>query len=354
MTNTCVLAARIFAAGLMALSAAQALAQDSVSFKNKKVKLVIGSRAGGGNDVHGRIVAKYIGRYLPGNPSVIVQNMPGAGGTTALGFLTHQVKPDGLTFTISSQVTMDPLIFRRKNMRYKPEDFPLLGGMNRGGIIMFIHPRAKDRLFDKKAKPVVIGNVGPVPRASLMPALWGIEYLGWNAKWVTGYPGTSNMMLAYDRGEVDLTATGTMRLIKEKLQKNELFILNQSGTLENSKIVGRPEFGNAPVFYNQMQKVKMPEVSKKALDYWFAQSYLDKWFGLVPRSPAPVVATYRAAFDKLFADPDYLKTAKDASQGFKATHWKDLERLARILFETSPETLAFVKDMMRKQGLKVK
>ncbi len=339
--------------GLIAAFAAQASAQDAVSFKGKRVKLIIGSSPGGGTDNSGRLVARYIGKFLPGNPSIIVQNMPGAGGTTALGYMSHRSKPDGLTFTISSQTTMDPLIFRSPNMQYKPEEFPLIGSINRGGIIMFVHPRAKDRLKDKKAQPVVVGNIGPVPRSSLMPALWGIEYLGWNAKWVTGYPGTSDLMLAYDRGEVDLTATGTMRLLKERMAKKQLIILNQSGSYEKGKVVGRPEFGNAPVFYNEMQKVTMPELAKKGLDYWLALSDLDKWFGLVPRTPQNIVNIYRTAFDKMFEDKEFLSSGVAMSEGFVAKGWKDTEILARKLINTDAATLDFLKAMMSNQNMKV-
>jgi hypothetical protein len=338
--------------GFLSASAPHAPAQDAVSFKDKRIKLVVGSSPGGGTDNSGRLVARYMGKFLPGNPSVFVQNMPGAGGTIALGYLTHRAKPDGLTFTISSQVTMDPLIFRRPNIRYKPQDFPLIGSVNRGGNIMFVHPRAKDRLYDKSAKPVIIGNVGALPRAGVMPAIWGIEYLGWNAKWVMGYPGTGELMLAYDRGEVDLAATSTMRLLKEKLAKNELVILNQSGMYTHGKVVGRPEFGDVPVFYNQMRNVKMPDLARKALEYWLAQRELDKWFALVPGTPANIVLLYRGAFDKMFADEEFLTSGVAMSEGFVAIGWKDTEVLVRNLTGTSPETLDFLKNLMAKQGMK--
>jgi hypothetical protein len=338
--------------GFMAALIPQATAQGAVSFKDKQIKLLIGSATGGGTDNTGRLVARYIGKFLPGDPTVIVQNMPGAAGITALGFFAHRVEPDGLTFTISSQTTMDPLIFRRPNIGYDPKAFPLIGSVNRGGILFFVHPKAKDRLYDKKAEPVVIGNIGPIPRASLMPGLWGIEYLGWNARWVTGYPGTADLMLAYDRGEVGMSATGDLRLLESRIKKNELVVLNQSGTFEDGKVVGRPEFGDAPVFYNQMLEVKMPGVSKQALDYWLALGDLDKWFGLVPGTPDTIVTAYRTAWDKMTADKEFRTAAKSMSDEFDAKGWKDTEALAHTLTNTPPEALEFIKGLIRKQGMK--
>ena len=337
-------------AGFMAALTSPAAAQD---FKGKQIKLLIGSATGGGTDTTGRLVARYLGKFLPGNPSVIVQNMPGAAGVTALGFFAHRVEPDGLMFTISSQTTMDPLVYRRPNIGYDPQAFPLLASVNRGGILFFVHPSAKDRLYDKKAEPVAIGNIGATPRTSLMPALWGIEYLGWNGKWVSGYPGTAEVMLAYDRGEISMTATGEMKLLEDRIKKNQVVILNQSGAYEDGKVVPRPEFGDAPVFYNQMKDVKMPEVSTQALDYWLALSGLDKWFGLPPKTPDNIVAVYRAAFDKMFADQEFMTSASSTTEEFNPKGWKDTEALAHKLTNTSPEALEFLKTLMRKQGFTV-
>ncbi len=85
--------------------------------------------------------------------------------------------------------------------------------------------------------PVVIGSVGSYPRSPMLPALWGIKYLGWYAKWVTGYPGTQEVMLALDRGEVDMSSTGTLLEIQDRLNSGVLKILNQSGTVRNGKLV---------------------------------------------------------------------------------------------------------------------
>jgi hypothetical protein len=342
----------IIVAGCMAALASQAAAQESVSFKDKQIKLLIGSATGGGTDATGRLVARYIGKFLPGNPTVYIQNMPGAGGITALAFFANRTEPDGLTFTVSSQTTLDPLIFRRGNINYDPKSIPFIGSANRGSTLFFVHPSAKDRLYDKKAEPVPIGNIGPIPRSAMMPGLWGIEYLGWNAKWVSGYPGTAEVMLAYDRGEVGATATGDLNLLEDRMKKNQIFVLNQSGTFKAGKVVGSPEFGDAPIFYNQMREVQMPEVSKRALDYWIALSDLDKWFGLPPRTPADIVAAYRTAYDKMVVDKEFIAAAKGMGDSFASKNWKDTELLAAKLTDTPPEALEFLKDLMRKQGFK--
>jgi hypothetical protein len=188
----------------------------------------------------------------------------------------------------------------------------------------------------------------------MMPALWGIEYLGWNAKWVVGYPGTNELMLAFDRGEIEMASTGVIDQIADRLKSGSLVVLNQSGSIENGKIVGRQEFGDAPIFPLMMKKKKLEPVAQKALDYWFALSTLDKWLGLAPKTPDNIVAAYREAFTKASADQEFIKQGRAMSDGFEPTVASDVETFARTLADTTPETLEYVKNLMRKQGMRVK
>ena len=339
----------------LALALSPAATAQEVSFKGSQITMLIGSAPGGGTDASGRLIARFIGKYLPGDPSVVVQNMPGAGGVTSLNHLVNRTKPDGLTMLMGSNTTMDPLVFRgNKNVQYDPRDFRIVGGIGRGGTYFFIRKEAQARLLDKKAEPVALGNVGSSPRAAMMPALWGIEYLGWNARWINGYPTTQELMLAFDRGEIEMTSTGTNPQLEERIRSGAMIVLHQTGSVENGKIVGRNEYGNVPIFPLQMKEVKLSDTSRKALDYWFALSNLDKWVGLAPKTPDDILATYRAAFTKASADKEFVQQGETMSEGFEPTAAADVEAFIATLAGTTDETLDYMKGLMKKQGIRLK
>ena len=157
---------------------------ETISFQGKTITAIIGSAPGGGTDVVGRLFATFLAKHLPGSPAVVVQNVPGADGVTALNYFLKQVRPDGLTISISSNVTVDPLNVRQKQVLYDPTKFPIIGGSGRGGDVIVISNEAEKRLYDKSLPPAVMGALVGVPRSGMQATAWGIEYLGWNAKWV--------------------------------------------------------------------------------------------------------------------------------------------------------------------------
>ncbi len=95
------------------LGASAAAAQNTPSFQGKTVTMIIGFAPGGGTDAFGRLVAQYMEKHLPGSPTVVPRNVPGADGVTAMNFIAQQLAPDGLTFTTTANTTADPLNFRK-------------------------------------------------------------------------------------------------------------------------------------------------------------------------------------------------------------------------------------------------
>lgn len=339
--------------GVGSVAALSAAAQAEVSFQGKSVTMIIGSAPGGGTDASGRAIARFLGKYLPGSPAVVVQNMPGASGITAMNHFVHRTQPDGLTVVMGSNSIIDPVIYRNSKAQYDTRDIRMVGGVGRGGTVLFIKKDAEKRLYDRSAEPVVIGTIGPIPRAGMQPAVWSIEYLGWNAKWVAGYPGSNEVMLALDRGELELSATSNIFLVEDRIKAGAVKILFQGGQLESGQVVGRPEFGDAPIFLAQMQGKITDPVAQKAFEYWVALSSIDKWLGLAPGTPDEILATYRDTFKKLSVDPEFLKVGDTISDGFSPVDALDVETFVRTCAETPQEALNYLSDLMRKQGLRV-
>jgi tripartite-type tricarboxylate transporter receptor subunit TctC len=345
--------AAVWIIGLAMVGMSCASAQDTPSFKGKTITLIVGSEPGGGTDASGRTVAPYLRKYLPGQPNVVVQNMPGAGGMTALNYFVQRTQTDGLTAINGSISMIDPISFRRSSSQYDPKTLRFAGGIGRGGTVIFINKNAEPRLFDKSKKPVVIGSVLAIPRSAMQPALWCIEYLGWNAEWIVGYHGTNEVMLALDRGEIDMTSTGNIFQIQERVNSGQLKILNQSGSIENGQIVRRQDFGDAPLFPDLMKGKIKDSTAQKAFDYWVALNSGDKWLALAPGTPEPIVAAYRDAFKQIAADPEFLERGEKISEGFAPMTARDVEGIAQTLADTPPEAIDYTKALMRKQGIRV-
>jgi hypothetical protein len=330
-----------------------AFAQTAVSFKGKTITMLVGSEAGGGTDAAGRLIAMYLRKYLPGEPAVVVQNMPGASGMAELNFFVHRTQPDGLTVSMGSISTIDPVVFRSTNSQYDPRSFRFIGGIGRGGSVIFLNKGAVPRLYDKSAKPVMIASVQAMPRPAIQPVIWCIEYLGWNAAWVPGYRGTSETMFALDRGEADMTSTGNIFQIEDRLAKGQLQVVAQTGALHNGRIMGRPEFGNAPLIPDMLAgKIKEP-IAQEAFRLWTALNTGDKWMALAPGTPDGVVAAYRDAFEKVVAEPEFLAQGDKISDGFAPMSAREVESVVATLAETPNEAVDYTKALMRKQGLRI-
>lgn len=342
-----------FSAGLMGLllAASAGSAQAPVSFKGKTVTVIVASPAGGGTDASARVLAPLIATHLQGRPAVIVRNVPGAQGITGMNYFVSQVAPDGLTLTMGATSQADPMLYRKPQSQYDPTTFFIVGGAGRGGTVLLLRKDAERRLHDKRAAPAIMGALTGVPRSGMQMTAWGIEFLGWNAKWVLGYRGTNDLMIALERGEIDMTSTANLFQIQKFLTNDKYKILTQAGTLHNGRMVARPEFGDAPLFTSLMQdRIKEPFV-RKAFDYWSSITALDKWIALPPKTPQPFVRAYREALRAVFAGPEFAELSRKISEDFEPMAYEDIELLMEKLQSTPPESLAFTSTMLRKQGI---
>jgi hypothetical protein len=339
--------------GLLGLSlvGAATLADEPVSFRGKTITVIVGSPAGGGTDTSGRLVASLLANHLPGKPAVLVRNIPGAQGITAMNYFVKQVAPDGLTLMTASTTQADPLLYRKPQSQFDPTTFAFVGGVGRGGTVLLIRKDAEPRLFDRAAVPIVMGALGGVPRSGMQTTAWGIEYLGWNAKWVVGYRGTNDLMIALERGEIDMTSTGNLFQIQKFLDSGRFKILSQSGTLQKGQTVARPEFGDAPMFTTLMQGKLKEAVVQQAFDYWATMTSLDKWFALPPRTPVALIRAHREAYQTASSGSDFAELGKKISEDLEPMAYDDVVFLINRLGGTTPEAVAAISAMLRKQGV---
>jgi tripartite-type tricarboxylate transporter receptor subunit TctC len=336
------------------LLAASPAGAQPLSLKGKTVTMIIGYPAGGGTDLAGRLVASLLGKHLPGEPAVVAQNVPGAEGMTALNFFVQQVKPDGLTLTMGSGSQAEPTHYRRAQSHFDPTTFAFIGGAGRGGSALVISKAAEARLYDKNAAPIVMGTTSGAFRSNMHMAAWGREFLGWNLKWVTGYRGTSELFIALERGEVDMTATSNIAPIAKLLSTGKYKILVQSGGLKEGKLVPRAEFGDAPMMPAMVEGRMKDPIAAKGFRYWMTiHSGPDKWLALPPHTPDEFVATYREAYPRMVNDLEFIERSKKLTDDFTPVPYREVEAWIKSMDATPPEALEFVAAMIGRQGVKL-
>jgi tripartite-type tricarboxylate transporter receptor subunit TctC len=279
--------------------------------------------------------------------------MPGAGGMTALNHVVLRTEPDGMLIIMGSASVLDPYNTRKANAKYDPTKFRIIGGIGRGGSALIISEEAEKRLLNKSGPPAVMGTSGPIPRQGMQAVMWGAGYLDWNVKWVTGYPGTNDLMVALDRGEIDMTTTGNIFMFADRIKSGKLKIITQAGMVKDGKSVGREDYGTAPLITDLLEgKIKDP-IAKKALDYWVAMNTADKWFALAPGTPDYILEIYRNAWEKVVVDPQFLVEGERISDAFFPVGHKEVEEYIQTLAGTPDEAIAFTLSLLRKQGIDV-
>jgi tripartite-type tricarboxylate transporter receptor subunit TctC len=169
---------------------------------------------------------------------------------------------------------------------------------------------------------------------------------------VVGYRGTSDLMVALERGEIEMTATSNTQQIEKLLATGRFKVLVQSGALKQQKITPRSDFPDVPIMSVLMQNKISDPLAVQSFDYWVTLHSEDKWLALPPGTPADIVQTYREAYANAVVDPDFLARAKTLADDFTPSPWQDLEFWMKKIGSTPPEALDFMSVMLRHQGVK--
>jgi hypothetical protein len=340
-------------AGLGALSIAwlvtsPAKAQEAPSFAGKTITMTIGFGAGGSVDLYGRTLGQYLVQHLPGHPSLLVINQLGAGGVVALNSWVAKAEPNGLAITIGAESQTDPDALFRTQAKYDTTSFNYVGGLSAYSQGLYVRKDAVARLYDKSQKPVLMGLVGSTLRSGNYGVFWGASVLGWNIKWVRGYPSTSELRQALERGEIEMSTFGSSRDIKSLGDTGNFKVVSQGGTVKDGKRVPRAAFGDAPILADLVKGKITDPLAQKAFDYSENVSQVGMWLALPPKTPKPIVDVYVKAFNETLKDPqyeaDFAKIDPDSLVASKA----DIEALIGKLAKVSPQTVEYIQDEMKR------
>ena len=316
-------------------------------YEGKTLRLIVSSGAGGGTDAAARLVSRFISKYIPGNPKVTVQNMPGGGGTIANNYFASEVKPDGLTIMQDSSSGIGNFVRGGPTIKYDPRKFKVIGGVARPGSLLMIRNDAHERFTNRSAKPVVVGDTDGI-RSWVAMTVWGAEYLGWNLRWIYGYPGSRELQLAIRQGEIDVWATQNAKLVKDLQREGVVRIV---GTEEDQR---REDFPEAPTFLELLGAKKPTGLSWQAYQAWSGAPELDKFIVAPEGTPDPLMKILREAFMKVMKDPEVDKEGdKFFGDGWKPHGAEKIEAVIHEHIAIPKEAKDFMTKMRQKYGLPV-
>ncbi|MGH7766291.1 MAG: Bug family tripartite tricarboxylate transporter substrate binding protein [Candidatus Binatia bacterium] len=318
------------------------------NFKGKTIKIIAGFPAGGGVDAEARLLARYLERHIPGNPSVLVQNMPGAGGIVATNWFEQLAKPDGLTLHYTSVSSITQQVFGAEGVKFDLKNWEFIGSVVRGTTVAMIKPDKLERLTNP-AKPVLgIGTRTGDDTWSTM-FFWGAEYLKWNVRWILGYRGGGELRIAFQRGETDIYASANLQALRELIAEGYQTFVQQGRLTSAGSFKRRPEFPNVPTFEETLGKSRPTGVAWEAYRTWAGSDAAGRPLFAPPKTPPGIVRTLRESFARLENDKEFHKdllgVAGDDAELLMAN---EAEPIMRQLFTVSPGVAEFVNDLTKK------
>jgi tripartite-type tricarboxylate transporter receptor subunit TctC len=314
-----------------------ALAQSPAEFyKDKVVTLYVGSDAGAGYDAYARILSRYLGKYIPGNPSIIVRNMPGAGSLRMANYLVSGGPKDGTAIGApQSSVAVERLLHLLskddKAANFDATKLNWIGSTTQDTFVFLGSPEAKAKtLKDMTENDFVLGASGPNTDGSIVVAAMN-TFLGTRIKLVTGYAGTAAQLLAMERKEIDgaVMAYSTLTTLRPNVNsEGKINILMQVGESPHPDLKGVP----------LLKEILKSQDERDLCTLLFAKYKMGRPYFLTPEVPADRVAAIRAAFDKTVRDPDFLVEAKQQRLEVDPVNGAEVQALVAQMY-AAPDAL---------------
>ena len=321
-------------------------AQGEPFYKGKQIRIIVGLSSGGGYDRAARMLARNIGKYIPGNPDVVVQNMPGASSVTAANYVWGIAKPDGLTILAPHNNVYLAQLSRQKEVQFDLPKFQWIGSLENDDMILFGRADASFKSMGdivRAKEPPKCGSTGVGSSDYVMSKILE-ETIGAKVTAVTGYPGSSEIAIALERGEV-----ACMGLTISTYFGREPFLtwfktkfvrfLAQSGHKRQSRVE------EAPTIYELMDEYKTSATKRRVAEALLQGGEWARPYMLAPGTPADRVTLLRAAFDKAVKDPELLAEAQKLRIDVTPMRGEQLQTIAKEVMVQPPEVIEQIKKL---------
>ena len=344
-------AALVAAAALM--GALPAHADDVAEFyKGKRISLVVSYGPGGGYDVYGRVVARHIGKFIPGNPKVVVQNMPGAGSLRGTNYLYNVAPKDGTAFgTFARNMAMVGLLKTGQNVQFDPLKFTWVGSSSsyaNDAYLLVVRKDAKVKTIAEARRPdgppIILGSTAE-GASSDATAILLRDWLGFNVKVIPGYTDSSVLFIAIERGEIDGRTVGLSSLNATKPE------WLKPGGLMRAMV----QFGRATRHQDLPEVPTARELARTAEDRNLIEIIelpyaLSRPFAAPPGVPPDRAKVLQAAFLAAHRDPEFLADAGKLGIDISPVGGDEVRALIERIARTPAEQLKRIENLITAAG----
>ncbi len=310
-------------------------------FRGKTLSVYIGFSAGGTYDLFGRLVARHIGKHIPGNPTVVAQSMPGAGSFTLANWMYRIAPKDGTAIGIVSQTMAIEEMLKTPGVNYKAAEFNWIGRATSNVEITLVNSNIKGNSIENaKVHETTLASTGAGSPGEGYPKLLN-GIIGTKFKLVGPYPGSTDGLLAMERGETDgaFTSWNTLKTTKRDwLEQKKVTMLVQYA-LERL-----PDMKDVPTM---VELAKTPE-DRELFAFYVSGGEVGRAFLAPPGVPADRVALLRKAFDETMKDPELLAEIEKAKLDFVPGTGEQLQKIIAQTAAVRPEVIQRMQSILQK------
>jgi|1185.fasta_scaffold70599_1 tripartite-type tricarboxylate transporter receptor subunit TctC len=328
---------RLAALSVLCMLGAAASAEEA-SFRGRQVTMIVGTTPGGGYDAFTRLIAAHLGRHLPGQPAIVVQNMPGAGSVVLANHIYNIAPKDGTVIgAVNPQIVTEPLM-RPERVKYDPSRMLWIGSaLRETHIAIAWHTSPVTRLDDLFTTELLLAGTGGA--TDTFPIFLN-GLLGTRFKVISGYPGMKEGLLAMEQGEVQGNGGITWASLKatqgEWLRDGKVRLIVQYGLAKH------PDLAAVPWVYDYAKTSEQ----RAAMNLVFARQEFGRPYVAPPGLPPTVVAALRQGFDATMADPEFRADAARRAIDIDAVGGTEIQALIEEIYKTPKAVIARVKEII--------
>jgi tripartite-type tricarboxylate transporter receptor subunit TctC len=318
------------------------LAQDAIAdfYKGRQIKISVGFSPGGSSSLYAQSLARHMGKYLAGSPTFVVQHMPGAGGLVAANYVYNNAARDGSEFAITSRTAaLEPLL-GNQNARFDPLKFNWIGNANiENSVCVAWHTAAVKTAEDVFTSELIVGGASSAAQEVMFPRALN-KLLGTKFKIVTGYPGSTEILLAMERGETQGFCGIGWTFVK--LRKADWLKEKKINILFQMALEKHPEIPDVPAILDYARSAE----DRQVLELLFAPQEMGRPFFAPPGIPAERVRALRTAFVQTLKDPAFLEEAEKQGIEVQPVTGEDIHKLLERIYGAPKQVIDRAKAMV--------
>ena len=336
--------ARLLCATLLATNLAIAQAAEPDFYAGKTLRVLVGFSAGGGYDLYARTLARYLDRYIPGRPAVVVQNMPGAGSLKVVNYLYNAAPRDGTVIaTFARGIVFEPLFGHTEGTQFDAARLNWIGSIaSEVSVCALATASGVTTWADMKRKPFKIAASGVGADSDIFPVVLR-NLFDLPMKVVTGYQGGADMVLAMERREIDgrcgWSWTSLVSRNKAMLDAHQIAVTLQIALAKHE------DLPDVPLVMDLVQDPR----NLAALKLIVSRQHVARPFAAAPEVPTDRIAALRRAFDAVMRDPDFVAEARHLALEVRPVTGDEVQRLFGEIYASPPDVVTRAGELIKEK-----